>query len=89
MSQRLFYVGLLIFLAGFGLLFAGSMGQGGVSAGGVVFIGPFPIAFGSGPGAWNIALGSVLIGAVMVFLLLVWGLRFRAMKDGQGEGHDR
>ena len=68
-------VGVLIILAGFALVIAGSFGQGNVSTGGVVFIGPFPIVFGSGPGGWSLALGSVVIGAIMVILLFVWGRR--------------
>ncbi len=74
--QRLFTAGLLIFLAGFGLLLVGAASQGGSSAGGVVFIGPFPIAFGSGPGGQNLALLSVVIGAVMVGMMVLWGWRY-------------
>ena len=81
MAQRLFILGFLIFLAGFALLLAGTLAQSSVAVGGVVFVGPFPIAFGSGPGGWVLALGSVLVGAVMVVLLLVWGLRFREMRE--------
>lgn len=62
-------------LAGFGVLIAGSAAQGTVSAGGVVFIGPFPIAFGSGPGGRELALGSVVIGAVMIALVVLLGWR--------------
>jgi uncharacterized membrane protein len=81
-AQRLFVLGFLIFLAGFTLLLAGALGQSNVAVGGVVFIGPFPIAFGSGPGGWVLSLGSVLIGAVVIVLLLVWGLRSREMREG-------
>lgn len=72
----MFFVGLLIFLAGLGLLLAGAMGQGGASVGGVVFIGPFPIAFGSGPGGSDLVLVSVVIGAVMIGLMMLWGWRY-------------
>jgi uncharacterized membrane protein len=68
-------VGLLILLAGFGLLLIGSASQGSASAGGVVFIGPFPLVFGSGPSGPSLALISVVIGGVMVALLLLWGRR--------------
>ena len=81
MGQRLFVLGLIIFLAGLALLLVGGPGQGNASVGGVVFIGPFPIAFGSGPGGWVLALGSVLVGAVMLVLLLLWGLRLREMRQ--------
>lgn len=73
--QKLQIAGILTILAGLGLIIAGSAGQGSTSAGGVVFIGPFPIVFGSGPGGWALALVSVLIGGVMVALLLLWSWR--------------
>lgn len=80
MSQKLFLAGVLVFLVGFVLIAAGSLGQGNASVGGVVFIGPVPIVFGSGPGGLVLALGSLLIGAVMVALLLLWAVQFRRMK---------
>lgn len=71
--QKLLVLGFLVFLAGFGLIAFGSVGQGSVSTGGVVFIGPFPIVFGSGPGGWVLALMSLLIGGVMITLYVLWG----------------
>ena len=79
--QKLLALGLIIFLAGFGLLFVGAAGQGSVSTGGVVFIGPFPIVFGSGPGGGTLALLSVVIGGVMLALLLLWGWRSSKVKE--------
>ncbi len=73
--QKLLAVGLLILLAGIGLLVVGTTEQGNASTGGVIFIGPFPIVFGSGPGGTTLGLGSVLIGGVMLILLLIWGWR--------------
>lgn len=73
--QRLLVAGVLIILAGFGLIAAGSAGQGSVSTGGAIFIGPFPIVFGSGPGGPTLELISVVIGGMMVALLLIWGRR--------------
>lgn len=67
--------GLLILLAGFGLIFYGAVSQGSTSAGGVIFIGPVPIAFGSGPSGSSLALISVVIGGVMLALILIWGKR--------------
>jgi len=75
-------VGLLVIIAGFALVVAGSAGHGSLSAGGVVFIGPFPIAFGSGPGGATLALVSVVIGGVMMALLLLWGWRLLRMRGG-------
>lgn len=74
--------GVLTILAGFGILIAGSVGKGNVSAGGVVFIGPIPIVFGSGPGGDYLALGSVVIGGIMVALLLLWGWRLARTEAG-------
>jgi len=74
-SGKLLTVGFLILLFGFCLLVAGAAGQGGGSVGGAVFIGPFPIVFGSGPSGPELALISVVIGAVMVGLIVLWGWR--------------
>ncbi len=80
--QKLLGAGLVIILAGIGLVLAGAAGQGSASTGGVVFIGPFPIVFGSGPGGTSLALLSVVIGGVMLALLLFWGWRL-----SRGENH--
>ena len=55
-------IGVLIVLAGMALVSIGSFGQSSTSGGGFVFIGPFPIVFGSGPSGWWLALLSVVIG---------------------------
>lgn len=73
--HRLFAAGIILILVGFVLLAVGSSGQGGGSVGGVVFIGPLPIVFGSGPSGWPLAIASLLIGVVMLAFLLVWGVR--------------
>jgi uncharacterized membrane protein len=70
--QRLLTAGLLVFLTGFALIIVGSATQGDVSTGGAIFIGPFPIAFGSGPNGWSLALASVVIGGVMLALVILW-----------------
>ncbi|HYA56597.1 MAG TPA: DUF131 domain-containing protein [Nitrososphaerales archaeon] len=73
--QRLLLAGVVILLLGFGLIIVGSATQTGVSTGGVVFIGPFPIVFGSGPSGSSLALVSVVIGGVMVALVMLFGWR--------------
>jgi uncharacterized membrane protein len=55
-------VGLLLILRG--------RSQGGSKFGAVVFIGPFPIAFGNDPGAVRTA-AVLAVGAILVLLLLV------------------
>lgn len=74
--SRLYLVGFLLVLAGVVLLFAGAAGSTSTSVGAVVFIGPFPIAFGSGPGAGTLIVIGVLISLAMViifFLSFVFG----------------
>jgi uncharacterized membrane protein len=68
---RLYVVGIILLLGGFIFLFIGSAGGGSSSFGGVVFIGPFPIAFGSGPGSGSLVLTSVVIAAVMILMMFV------------------
>jgi len=81
--QRLLLAGLLIVLLGFGLIIIGSATQAGTSTGGAIFIGPFPIVFGSGPGGASLALASVVIGAVMLVLVMLWGWRMFGRKNGE------
>ena len=70
--QKLTVLGIIVILAGFAVLSVGALAGGNASVGGVVFIGPFPIVFGAGPSGWELALGSVVIGGVMVLLLFLW-----------------
>jgi uncharacterized protein (TIGR00304 family) len=70
--QKLLAAGFAIIVAGMILLVVSAAGQGSVSAGGVVFIGPFPIVFGSGQNGGELALISVVIGAIMVVFTLLW-----------------
>jgi uncharacterized membrane protein len=75
-------LGILLIVVGIAFVFLGSAGSGNTSVGGVVFIGPFPIVFGSGPGGGTLALLSVVIGGVMLALFLLWGFRFLKSKEG-------
>ena len=70
--QRLLAAGIVIMLAGILVLGISAAGQGQASVGGAIFIGPFPIAFGTGPSGTSLALVAVLIGAVMVGLTFLW-----------------
>ncbi|MDG6914212.1 MAG: DUF131 domain-containing protein [Nitrososphaerota archaeon] len=80
--KSLLAAGLLLSFVGFALVLVGSLVQGGSSVGGAVFIGPFPIVFGSGSGGWQLALTSLLVGAVMACLMLLWGYRFSRTRGG-------
>ena len=72
--QRLLGLGLGLVVAGLFLVAIG-YASGAVSVGGVVFIGPIPIVFGSGPAGDQLALVSVVIGAAMILVLLAWAWR--------------
>jgi uncharacterized membrane protein len=74
--EKLAAIGLLVIIAGFALIIAGAGAQENVSTGGVIFIGPFPIVFGSGPSGWPLALFSLAIGVVIVAFMLVWGIQY-------------
>jgi uncharacterized membrane protein len=73
--RKLLALGLLLVLAGISLVILGSSFPGSLSTGGVVFLGPFPIVFGSGRYGGELALMSVVIGAVMLPTFLLWGWR--------------
>ena len=70
--KRLMAAGMLAMLLGFALLFATAAPSGNVAIGGVVFVGPFPIVFGAGPGGWALGVGSAVVGAIAVVLLILW-----------------
>lgn len=59
-------------LVGIMLLFAAAASAGNVTVGGVVFVGPLPIVFGAGPGGWELGVGSAVVGAIAVALLILW-----------------
>jgi len=80
--NRLLGVGVAVLVIGFVLIVVGSAGQGNVSAGGVIFIGPFPLAFGEGPQGWQLAVASVLVGGVMLALFILWSWRFSRIRQG-------
>jgi uncharacterized membrane protein len=82
--SRLYFVGFMLLLAGVVLLFVGAAGSSSTSFGAVVFIGPFPIAFGSGPGAGALIVIGVLISIAMLvifFLSFVVGRRIASTSE--------
>jgi uncharacterized membrane protein len=71
---------MLLFMAGFALVFIGVLilivasafgGNSSASAGIVIFIGPFPIVLGAGPDAAWLILISVILAAISLVLFLV------------------
>ena len=81
-SSRLYVVGFLLVIVGVVIVTFGSLGSGSASFGGVVFIGPFPIVFGSGPDSGLVALTALIISAVMVATFFLFIL-LRRRADGQ------
>jgi uncharacterized membrane protein len=63
------FVGFAVIIVGIILvILASAFGGGSVSAGGVIFIGPFPLVFGAGPdAAWLIVISLAV--AVLMFVL--------------------
>jgi uncharacterized membrane protein len=83
-TSRLYLAGFLLVLAGIVLLFIGSAGSSSTSFGAVVFIGPFPIAFGSGPNAGTLILIGVVISiAMLLIFFLSFVLPRRANSPGE------
>jgi uncharacterized membrane protein len=69
----LFILGFSMTLVGLLIIIAAIVSQGGsTSFGGIIFIGPMPIVFGSGPGAqWLILFALILaVLSVVTFLIL-------------------
>ncbi len=64
------FLGFAVIIVGIILIAISSFLTGGSSSiGGVIFIGPFPIVFGSGPNAvWLITISIVI--AIVIFVLL-------------------
>lgn len=64
--------GVILVFAGIALVIAaGLSGGGSVSSGVVIFIGPFPIAFGSGPSSGFLILVGIIIAAVSIAIFVV------------------
>lgn len=73
---KVFFVGFAIIIVGVILVVLASvLGGGSGSVGGVIFIGPFPIVFGSGPYAIWLILISLVIAILMIVLFFVWRRR--------------
>lgn len=76
-ASRLYLVGFLLVILGALILLAGGLtSASSTSAGGVVFIGPIPIVFGSGPGSGTLVLASLVIAVLMVVMLFAYFLSY-------------
>ncbi len=88
-ASRLYLVGFLLLFVGTAILFLGSAGgSSSTSFGGVVFIGPFPLAFGAGPGSGTLILIGVLISIAMVLILFLSFFLSRRVNPQSGQGFD-
>jgi uncharacterized membrane protein len=79
---------LVVVILGLALITVGSLGQGNVSTGGFILVGPFPIVFGAGNAGGTVAVLSVLLGLVMLFLLYMGLRRVRAKGSESGAQND-
>ena len=75
-SSRLFWLlvlGIVVVLVGIVVLAVASSVSGGSSSTGIViFIGPFPIVFGSGPNStWLIIIGLILAVLTVAFFIVM------------------
>ncbi len=77
-SQKLvilIIVGFIVMFVGLVLVaIAAVLSQGGsTSTGGIIFIGPVPIVFGTGPGAQWLILVAIILAALTIIMLLMLG----------------
>lgn len=85
--MNLVKLGILLILLGFALVFAGAiLSAGNLGFGGLIMIGPLPIAFGSSP---KITVVAMVIGLVLIFVFLMLEM-MRSIKDSEAEekGYD-
>ena len=69
----LLFIGFALTLVGLMLIIAAAvLSQGGSSSvGGLIFIGPIPIVFGSGPGAQWLILFAVVLAVLTIIMFLM------------------
>lgn len=77
-SGKILAFGFVLILAGFVLVFLGSIGGTSISTGGFVMIGPVPIVFGSGTNGSIVAVLAVCMGLLMLFWFVLLARRTRA-----------
>ena len=76
-SSPLYALGFALIVLGFAVVLFAGIGSSSSSLGGVVFIGPLPIVFGTGPDSGILALIALVaaIGMILVFYLSIRGIR--------------
>jgi uncharacterized membrane protein len=73
-ATTLFALGFALILVGTALVVIGSLGSSNVSTGVVIFIGPIPIAFGSGTNGGVLVLIALVaaVGMILLFYLPIF-----------------
>lgn len=81
------FLGVALVFVGFAIVVVASLflGGGSSSVGGVIFIGPIPIVFGSGPDATWLVLIGVVLAALSVVAFWVMNRRYRRFSEEQEE----
>ena len=77
-TSKLLILGIVIIFVGITIMALGSA-QGPSSTGIVIFIGPIPIIFGSGPQSGELILIGLVICIAMVVMSLLWLLSWRRL----------
>lgn len=85
--NSLLAAGLLAVLVGMAMVVIGSAGEGDLSAGGFVLIGPFPIVFGTGTNGGQLAALALAVGLLMLILLSVLAWRFALAVSASSKGN--
>ncbi len=83
--KALYLSGFILIFAGFAILVAGSVGSPNTSAAVVVFVGPLPLVFGSGPYGSQLALISLVASVAIILLTYLWARGRREAHDAEAE----
>jgi uncharacterized membrane protein len=71
-----------VIVAGMAMVVLGSTAsQEGVSTGGFILIGPFPIVFGSGTNGGLLATLALVLGVLMLVIVSLWVWRARSLRS--------
>jgi uncharacterized membrane protein len=75
----LLFLGFVLVVVGVAVILVASVlyGDGSVSGGAVIFIGPFPIVIGAGPDVTLIVLFSIILAVLSVVVFLVMNRKMR------------
>lgn len=85
--NKLLAAGLLAMLVGMAMVVIGSAGEGDLSTGGFVLVGPFPMVFGTGTNGGQLAALALAAGLLMLILLSVLAWRFALAVRASSKGN--